>query len=174
MIMATQTVQRHPLRGAAYGLLLGIGVAIYLVLFAITPFRWSTVAIVAVAVAALGALWGAFAPVKRPEKGSPEDMAMKEYAETEARAHQREQALQGSAAAGAPDGPANAAGGAGSPPGGAGGRHAEAPSTQPGGRHAEAPTEPGRHTEPSAEPGRHAEAPPTGADGPGADSGPRI
>ncbi len=58
-------LQRHPVRGGLYGLLLGLGVAIYLVLFAITPFSLTTMAIIVVVGIALGAAWGAFAPPKR-------------------------------------------------------------------------------------------------------------
>jgi hypothetical protein len=66
MTMATiSNVQRHPVRGGLYGLLLGLGVAIYLVLFSVTPFSLTTMALVVVVVIALGAAWGAFAPPKR-------------------------------------------------------------------------------------------------------------
>lgn len=89
MTMATQTVQRHPLRGAAYGTLLGIGVAIYLVLFAITPFRISTLVIVIVVTAIVGALWGAFAPAKRPPLGSPAAVELNELRHQEQRSTAR-------------------------------------------------------------------------------------
>ena len=87
--MATQTVQRHPLRGAGYGVLLGIGIAIYLVLFAVTPFRISTIVIVVVITAIVGALWGAFAPAKRPALGSPAAVELNELHEEEQRSAAR-------------------------------------------------------------------------------------
>ncbi len=58
-------VQRHPVRGGFYGLMLGLGVAIYLVILAVTPFRISTMVTVVVVGIVVGALWGAFAPAKK-------------------------------------------------------------------------------------------------------------
>jgi len=45
--------------------MVGIGVAIYLVLFSITPFEWATIGIVVGVGAVLGFLWGMFAPAKQ-------------------------------------------------------------------------------------------------------------
>lgn len=58
-------VQRHPIRGGLYGISLGIGVAIYLILFAVTPFRISTLVTIVVIGAVVGIAWGLLAPAKR-------------------------------------------------------------------------------------------------------------
>lgn len=63
---AQTQVKRHPIRGGVYGLLLGLGAAIYLVIFAVAPFSVSTTAIVVGLCVLLGILWGAFAPAKQP------------------------------------------------------------------------------------------------------------
>ena len=68
-------VQRHPIRGGFYGLLLGLSVAIYLVLFAVTPFRISTVVTVVVIGVVVGGLWGAFAPAKKGDGPNPNEHA---------------------------------------------------------------------------------------------------
>lgn len=68
-------VQRHPIRGGFYGLLLGLSVAIYLVLFAVTPFRISTMVIVVVVGVVVGGLWGAFAPAKKGDGPDPNEHA---------------------------------------------------------------------------------------------------
>jgi hypothetical protein len=63
---APETVlKRHPISGILFGAMLGIGVAIYLVLFSITPFEWATIGIVVGVGAVLGFLWGMFAPAKQ-------------------------------------------------------------------------------------------------------------
>ena len=59
------TVKRHPLRGAFYGMMLGISGAIYAVLFAVVPFEWVTLAGIVVAGAVVGMLWGGLAPAKK-------------------------------------------------------------------------------------------------------------
>ncbi|MGI9623168.1 MAG: hypothetical protein ACR2PK_10060, partial [Acidimicrobiales bacterium] len=77
VIMATATttaptrVNRHPIRGAMYGISTGIGVAMYLVLFSVTPFRWETIIVILVLGMILGALWGSLAPAKKPEGPAP-------------------------------------------------------------------------------------------------------
>lgn len=68
-------VQRHPMRGGFYGLLLGLSVAIYLVLFAVTPFRISTLVIIVVIGVVVGGLWGAFAPAKKGDGPNPDEHA---------------------------------------------------------------------------------------------------
>ena len=68
-------VQRHPIRGGLYGLLLGLSVAIYLILFAVTPFRISTVVTVVVIGVVVGGLWGAFAPAKKGDGPDPNEHA---------------------------------------------------------------------------------------------------
>ena len=83
-------VKRHPFRGAFYGALLGIGVAIYLVLFAVTPFSISTMITVVAIAAGVGLLWGTLAPAKKLDNAPPmrpgvgETFARKAGAEDEA------------------------------------------------------------------------------------------
>jgi len=70
-------VKRHPIRGILYGAMLGIGIAMYLVLFSVTPFEWATMAIVVGAGAVLGFVWGLFAPAKQVrEMPQPEHQPM--------------------------------------------------------------------------------------------------
>lgn len=68
-------VQRHPIRGGFYGLLIGISVAIYFVLFAVTPFRISTLVTIVVIGAVVGALWGSVAPAKKLDQPAPNEHA---------------------------------------------------------------------------------------------------
>ena len=69
--MDAETVtKKHPIRGALYGLSLGIGVAVYLIIFAIVEFSATTSIIAVVACVFFGILWGLFAPAKKP-KGAP-------------------------------------------------------------------------------------------------------
>lgn len=67
--MPTETaIKRHPIRGAFWGLLLGIGVSIYLVIFSVVPFGdWVPLIIAVVICVLLGVLWGYFAPAKKPK-----------------------------------------------------------------------------------------------------------
>jgi hypothetical protein len=68
---APQEVRKHPVRGAIWGFFLGLGVAMYLVLFAIIAFGdWIPFTICVAAGITLGILWALFAPAKQP-KGPP-------------------------------------------------------------------------------------------------------
>ena len=58
----TQSVETHPIRGAVWGLLLGLGLAIYLILFKIIAIGLVVPIVVIVCSAAVGAAWGRFAP----------------------------------------------------------------------------------------------------------------
>ncbi len=74
--MAETTTKRHPIRAAIWGLILGLGVVIYLTLVfpVISLESVSQVAtqgvIVIVVVMVLSILWGMYGPAKKP-KGSP-------------------------------------------------------------------------------------------------------
>ena len=71
--MTTQTqpkVKRHPIRGALWGLMMGIGVALILINFAVIAFGTIVPWIVIGVFVVLGVLWGLFAPAKKP-KGEP-------------------------------------------------------------------------------------------------------
>lgn len=61
-VRTEQTVAYHPVRGAMYGLLLGLGVAIYLVIFKIITIQLVIPIIAVVVCIALGAAWGRFTP----------------------------------------------------------------------------------------------------------------
>lgn len=69
--------KRHPIRGALYGLSLGIGAAVYLVTLSVMALSVVNVIIVVVVCIVLGGLWGAFAPPKKP-KGQPPAVATDE------------------------------------------------------------------------------------------------
>ena len=74
--MADTTTKRHPIRGAIWGLILGLGVFVFLTLVfpVIVLESVSQVAtqgvIVIVIVMVLSVLWGLYGPAKAP-KGSP-------------------------------------------------------------------------------------------------------
>jgi hypothetical protein len=63
------TVMRHPIRGFFWGLLLGLGVALLLVNFAVIALGTLTPWVITLAVAVLGTLWGLFGPART--KGAP-------------------------------------------------------------------------------------------------------
>lgn len=57
---------RHPVRGALWGLLLGIGAAMFAMLYGLFELlTWTGPIIVVVAGIAVGVLWAMFAPAKR-------------------------------------------------------------------------------------------------------------
>lgn len=60
-----ETVSYHPIRGAIFGLLTGLGLAIYLIIFKVITLGLVTPIVVIVASVVLGALWGRFAPARR-------------------------------------------------------------------------------------------------------------
>ncbi len=63
-----RAVDYHLVRGALWGALLGFGVAIYLVLFAIVPFGdWLVLGLTFVAGIVIGLLWARFAPPRQSE-----------------------------------------------------------------------------------------------------------
>jgi hypothetical protein len=73
MATAQQTqMKRHPIRGAIYGILAGIGAAVYLMIFSVTPYSVTTVLIVTAIGLVVGALWGAFAPAKQSKDMPPQ------------------------------------------------------------------------------------------------------
>lgn len=57
--------KRHPFRGLVGGLLLGLGLALLLLSYAVVPFGSATPWIVIGGFAVLGALWGLFGPRRR-------------------------------------------------------------------------------------------------------------
>ena len=67
---AQTTVQRRPICGGFYGLLLGIGAAIELVLFSVTTFSITTMIVAAAIGVVVGIVWGLIASSKNT-KGAP-------------------------------------------------------------------------------------------------------
>lgn len=75
--MAQTTLKRHPIRAALWGLILGLGVFVYL------TFVWPVIlldnvtnvalkgAVVVVGVMVLATLWGLFGPAKKPKGMAP-------------------------------------------------------------------------------------------------------
>ena len=79
--MADTTTKRHPIRGAIWGLILGLGVVIYLTLVfpVIALESISQVAtqgiIVIVVVMVLSLIWGMYGPAKAPKGPAPASAA---------------------------------------------------------------------------------------------------
>jgi Na+/proline symporter len=75
--MAETTTKRHPIRGAIWGLILGLGVVVYLTLVfpVIALESVSQVAtqgiIVIIVVMVLSVLWGMYGPAKAPKGSAP-------------------------------------------------------------------------------------------------------
>lgn len=69
--MAETTLTRHPIRGFFWGLATGIGVALLLMVFAVIPLSIPSLIVYAAVSAVLGAVWGVFAPPKRPKGPAP-------------------------------------------------------------------------------------------------------
>ena len=61
---APRGISRHPIRGALYGLLLGLGIATYLVIFSVITFGWLVPVIVTMLGVVVGVAWSLFAPPK--------------------------------------------------------------------------------------------------------------
>jgi len=58
---------RHPLWGALFGLLLGVGVALLVVVYGWVPFSsWLEMLAFVIGITAFGILVGVFAPIRRP------------------------------------------------------------------------------------------------------------
>ncbi len=78
-----QIVTKHPIRGAIWGLLLGLSIAIYAVLFAIIPFGdWIPLGLCVVAGVGLGVLWAYVAPAKGPTEPPPVATEISDVTET--------------------------------------------------------------------------------------------
>ena len=68
---AKAKVKRHPIRGAIFGLLLGIGTAALLIMYAVIALGTLTPIFVIVAGIVVGILWGMFGPVKTTRELPP-------------------------------------------------------------------------------------------------------
>lgn len=62
--------RRHPVRGALWGAVAGIGAALFLIGRAVIAFGTLAPIVVIVVFAVLGVLWGSFGPARSP-KGEP-------------------------------------------------------------------------------------------------------
>ena len=71
-IAATQsTVRYHPIRGAVYGLLFGLGLALVLMVFKVLALSVPILIALGLLFLVLGALWGRFAPARAPKNPPP-------------------------------------------------------------------------------------------------------
>jgi hypothetical protein len=71
-IAATQsTVRYHPIRGAVYGLLFGLGLALVLMVFKVLALSVPIMIVLGLLFLVLGALWGRFAPPRAPQNPPP-------------------------------------------------------------------------------------------------------
>ena len=79
--MAQTTTNRHPVRGAVWGLILGLGVFVYLTLvFAVIPLESVSQVItqgviVILIVMVLSIVWGLYGPAKAPKGPAPAEAA---------------------------------------------------------------------------------------------------
>jgi hypothetical protein len=64
-------LHRHPIRGALWGLLMGFGGILLLMVLSIIRLDIPTAIIYTVAGAVVGLLWGLFAPPKKPKGPAP-------------------------------------------------------------------------------------------------------
>ena len=67
----TPTVKRHPIRGALWGLTMGVGLAAALIGFAVIAAGTLTPYVVALGGVVIGVLWGMLAPAKSPKGPAP-------------------------------------------------------------------------------------------------------
>jgi hypothetical protein len=71
--LATDTAERqlvkttHPVRGILWGLMMGVGLSIVLVLTKVIPLALAPLLIVLLLGTAAGTLWSIFGPAKRPK-----------------------------------------------------------------------------------------------------------
>ena len=73
---AQPTVRYHPIRGAAYGLLFGLGLALLLMVFKVLALSLPLIVALGVVFLVLGGVWGRFAPpreIKDPSPPAPAD-----------------------------------------------------------------------------------------------------
>lgn len=63
--MTNGELQRRPIRGALWGLLLGIGATALLIMYSVIAVGTLTLWVVLLAFIVLGVLWGLFGPAKR-------------------------------------------------------------------------------------------------------------
>lgn len=64
-------LHRHPIRGAIWGLVMGFGVILLLMVVRIVPVTIPMAIVYAVVGGVVGVLWGVFGPPKRPKGPAP-------------------------------------------------------------------------------------------------------
>jgi len=64
-------LHRHPIRGAIWGLVMGLGVILLLMVLSKVQLQIPTAIIYTVVGGVVGALWGTFAPPKKPKGPRP-------------------------------------------------------------------------------------------------------
>ena len=74
-VHAEMKIKRRPIRGAIYGLLLGLGVAVELVLFSVLRFSWAAIITVTVIGVVVGIIWSLIAPAKKAHGPNPNEHA---------------------------------------------------------------------------------------------------
>lgn len=70
-----ETKRTHPIRGLLWGLMLGLGLAIVLVVMTIISLDLLQIIIVTVLGMIIGTVWGLFGPAKQPQRPPPSDLA---------------------------------------------------------------------------------------------------
>lgn len=71
-LAATQpTVRYHPIRGAAYGLFFGLGLALVLMVFKVLALSVPMLFVLALLFLVLGGVWGRFAPPRAAKNPPP-------------------------------------------------------------------------------------------------------
>lgn len=71
MMNGDTVLHRHPIRGALWGMMMGFGGILLLMVLSIVRLDIPTAIIYTVAGAAFGLLWGLFAPPKKPKGPAP-------------------------------------------------------------------------------------------------------
>lgn len=66
-----ETKRTHPIRGLLWGLMLGLGLAIVLVVMTIISLDLLQIIIVTVLGMIIGTVWGLFGPAKQPQRPPP-------------------------------------------------------------------------------------------------------
>jgi len=73
--MAETVLHRHPVRGALWGLVFGVGVTLLLMVFSIVPLSIPNLIISTAIIVAVSIAWSLFAPAKKPVGPPPADHA---------------------------------------------------------------------------------------------------
>lgn len=67
----TMKKKRFPFEGGFFGLLIGLSIAIYLVIFAVVPFEIASLVTVLAVSTGIGVVWGTLAPAKKLDDAPP-------------------------------------------------------------------------------------------------------